>query len=191
MVQDTLTAPISPRRAGVALMAALCALWGWIERGSDPGPDGGAPVIRATGVAGLHALSADLEREVGTGVKGQAASLILPPGTGLNPADLPQIYADGLHIIPHADGSIAIGSTSETGFADPQATDDLLDAVIARARAALPVLAQAQFPNAGPGSGQGRRRARRFWGTGRAGRGISSPMAVSRSALAWHQRWRR
>jgi len=56
---------------------------------------------------------------------------------------LPQLFAGGLHVVPHADGTVAIGSTSETAFADPQTTDAQLDALHTRAVAALPVLAGA------------------------------------------------
>ena len=57
---------------------------------------------------------------------------------------MPQLYADGLHIIPHADGTVAIGSTSERSFEHPNDTDAQLDDVIARATAAVPVLQQAE-----------------------------------------------
>ncbi len=92
--------------------------------------------IHATGPWGLAALSNALGRPVGQGVKGQAATFHCP---GFETA--PQLYADGLHIVPHADGTIAIGSTSEREWTDPAATDAQLDALILRARAALPLLA--------------------------------------------------
>jgi glycine oxidase len=95
------------------------------------------PVIWATGTAGLEALSIDLGRPVGGGVKGQAALLAHDA-----PA-LPQLFIDGLHIVPHSDGTVAIGSTSERLWSDPAGTDDQLEALIRRARAACPALAQA------------------------------------------------
>jgi glycine oxidase len=57
--------------------------------------------------------------------------------------DLPQIFTDGLHIIPHANGTVAIGSTSERKWARDATTDAQLDTLIAKARAALPCLADA------------------------------------------------
>jgi glycine/D-amino acid oxidase-like deaminating enzyme len=75
---------------------------------------------------------------VGTGVKGQAALLAYDAG------DVPQLYADGLHIIPHADGTLAIGSTSEREFLHPDEPDAQLDQVISRAIAAMPQLAGAK-----------------------------------------------
>jgi glycine/D-amino acid oxidase-like deaminating enzyme len=73
----------------------------------------------------------------GNGVKGQAALL------RHDAAGQPQLFADALHIIPHRDGTVAIGSTSERMFDDPYTTDAALDDVIARAVAAFPVLAGA------------------------------------------------
>ncbi|HSF65453.1 MAG TPA: FAD-dependent oxidoreductase, partial [Paracoccaceae bacterium] len=131
MVHDTLSARLHPRMACAALAAAIRARGGTVVEGD--GDDGPGPVIWATGAAGLAALSADLGRAVGAPVKGQAATLAFDAGAGA-----PQIYAGGLHIVPHADGTVAVGSTSERDFDDPAATDAQLDAVIAAARAACP-----------------------------------------------------
>ena len=100
------------------------------------GPDQG-PVIWATGTAGLAALAQQQGRNLGGAVKGQALSL------RFSAPDAPQIFVDGLHIVAHQDGSVAIGSTSETHWQDPTATDDHLETLLARARAALPALAGA------------------------------------------------
>ncbi len=94
-------------------------------------------VIWATGTAGLDELSRGLGRTVGTGVKGQAALL------RHDAADAPQIFADGLHIVPHGDGTVAIGSTSERDWSRADDTDSQLDALIAKARAMVPALADA------------------------------------------------
>jgi glycine oxidase len=45
-----------------------------------------------------------------------------------------------VHVVPHADGTVAIGSTTEREFEDADSTDAQLDEVIARARAARPAL---------------------------------------------------
>jgi glycine oxidase len=115
-------------------------------RGLDPagggdrqyrGPDSDA-IIHATGVAGLLELKGLAgDRIIGAGVKGQAALL------DRDLRDLPQLYADGLHVVPHVDGTVAVGSTSERDWDDPTATDTQLDEVIARARAACPALRDA------------------------------------------------
>lgn len=134
LVMDTLTARAAPRRAGAALLAALQA------RGADvvigDGADQGA-VVWATGLAGLAEFSAATGRAVGGGVKGQSLALRYDAHA------LPQIFAEALHIVPHADGTVAIGSTSENTWDDPASTDDQCDALLARAIAALPVLADA------------------------------------------------
>ena len=135
LVHDTLSARLSPSRACAALAAALRARGAEVvEGGGAPGP---GPVLWATGAAGLAALSEATGRAAGRGVKGQAALL------ALDRSDAPQLYADGLHVVPHADGTVAVGSTTERDFADPTAIDAQLDAVIARARAAVPALADA------------------------------------------------
>ena len=134
LVHDTLTARLNPRPALASLAAAIRARGGAIGPGDQ---DVVGPVIWATGTAGLEALSVDLGRPVGGGVKGQAALLAHDA-----PA-LPQLFIDGLHIVPHSDGTVAIGSTSERLWSDPAGTDDQLEALIRRARAACPALAGA------------------------------------------------
>lgn len=134
LVHDTLSARLHPRMAAAALVAAIRARGGEVIEG-DAAEEG--PVIWATGVQGLRELSADLGRPVGDGVKGQAISLKFDARTA------PQLYVDGLHIIPHADGTLAIGSTSEHHWQDDSVTDGLLETILLRATTALPILAEA------------------------------------------------
>ncbi len=134
MIHDTLSARINPRMALASLAAALQVKGVQIVLGEAP--DEGA-VIWATGTAGLEALSQDLNQSIGRGVKGQAVLLRL---AGYE--SRPQLFIDGLHIVPHADGTIAIGSTTENQWAD-LATDAQCDALIDRARKALPALQDA------------------------------------------------
>ncbi|MEM8730528.1 MAG: FAD-binding oxidoreductase [Pseudomonadota bacterium] len=134
LIRDTLSARLHPARAMASLVAALT------ERGVPihaEAPDQGA-VVWATGTEGLAHLSETLGRAIGQGIKGQAAVLDadLPP-------DAPQLFVDGLHLVPHHDGRVAIGSTSERDFEAPFATDDLLEPLIAAARDAVPMLAEA------------------------------------------------
>ena len=135
VVHDTLTARLNPRQTAAALAAAI-ATRGQIILGEVHDDDNG-PTIWATGTAGLDALSANLGRPVGDGVKGQAVLLRHDAAT------LPQLFIDTLHIVPHADGTVAVGSTSEHDWTDPTATDAQLDALLDRARAALPILRDA------------------------------------------------
>lgn len=142
MVRDTLSARLHPRLATAALVTALRNRGAVIETGvvveTGEAPAPGETVLHATGVAGLETLSQALGRPVGGGQKGQALSLRFDA-----PAGAPQIYADGLHIVPHCDGTVAIGSTSERDYTDPRSTDAQLDALHRRAIAALPCLAAA------------------------------------------------
>ena len=133
VVRDTLSALIHPHQATTALAAAVRALGG--EIASD-GPDAGR-VVWATGWEGLVGMSDQHHRQIGNGVKGQAVLL------DFDAAGQPQLFADALHIVPHTDGTVAIGSTSEREFVDPTAVDDQLDAIYARAMAAFPILADA------------------------------------------------
>lgn len=130
VVEDTLSARLHPRMACAALAAAIRAAGGTIEtEGEAEGP-----VLWASGAAGLADLGAALGREMGGGVKGQALSLRLDAG------DAPQIYAPGLHVVPHAGGTVAVGSTSERDYDRPDTTDAQLDVLHARAVVLCPWL---------------------------------------------------
>ena len=132
-VFDTLSAHIHPQQACAALVAALDARGVQVTAAA---PDE-CLTLHATGVAGLAALNATHTRLVGAGIKGQAALLDhAAPGA-------PQLFVDGLHIIPHADSTTAIGSTTEREYDDATGTDARLDAVIDRARAHVPALRDA------------------------------------------------
>ncbi len=129
LVHDTLSARLSPRMALAALCAAITAQGGEITVAGDPQ----GATLWASGAAGLQDLSQHFGKAVGTGVKGQALSL------AYDAASLPQLSAGGLHIVPHADGTVAIGSTSENTWTT-QGFDASGEALLARAIAALPVL---------------------------------------------------
>ncbi|WP_375259961.1 NAD(P)/FAD-dependent oxidoreductase [Citreimonas sp.] len=134
LIRDTLSARLHPRQACEALVAALEARGvSIVAEALDEGA-----VVWATGWRGLLDLGEALGRKVGDGVKGQASLLAFDAG------DAPQLFVDGLHLVPHADGTLAVGSTSERDFDAPDTTDGQCDALIARARAAVPALAQAE-----------------------------------------------
>ena len=132
-VFDSLSARMSPRHAAASLAAAIQARGGRIE--TDAAAKGA--VIWATGVAGLAELSGVFGKPVGSAVKGQSALL------DLDMRDQPQLFADGVHIIPHDDGTCAVGSTSERDFDSPDNTDFRLDDVLEKARALSPALRDA------------------------------------------------
>ena len=149
LVQDTVSARIDPRAYLRALAQAL-----------DGDIRVGTPVEAIDAVSGSlrtaeGAVSAPavvlaagwqvwpLARQVagvgeGQPVKGQSALF------DARAEHLPVIYQDGLYIIPHTGGRVAVGSTSEKAFDDPLGTDEQLDAVIARARAMCPALEGAE-----------------------------------------------
>lgn len=133
VIFDDLSARLHPRMAVAALVAALRSA------GADVVSDApvAGQVIHATGYPGLLDLSQGRARAFGGGVKGQSALF------AADLRDLPQLYIDALHVIPHADGTTALGSTSENTWTDPAACDAGLDALIARARDLVPVLRDA------------------------------------------------
>ena len=134
LIYDTLSARMHPRLACHALAEALRKTG--VEICTEAKPEGA--VVWATGWRGLVEISDEMGRMVGNGVKGQAALF------ELDRTGLPQLFADALHIIPHADGTVAVGSTSEREFVTPDQTDAQLDDVIDRAINAMPALADAK-----------------------------------------------
>ncbi|MBS9715423.1 NAD(P)/FAD-dependent oxidoreductase [Pseudohalocynthiibacter aestuariivivens] len=132
---DTLSARINPRAATHSLAAAVQSLGVEILIG-EAQPKG--RVIWATGYHGLLDLSRALGQEVGKGLKGQAILLRHDAG------DQPHLFADGIHIVPHENGTVAVGSTSEREFEDETSTDEQLDDLLERALNAFPVLTRAK-----------------------------------------------
>jgi len=86
----------------------------------------------------LEGISPPYPRLIGQPVKGQAALL----KADIDPA-LPVIFLNGLYVVAHEGGHVAVGSTSEDVFDDPSSTDTQLDDLILRARALVPALAKA------------------------------------------------
>lgn len=151
-VFETLSARIDPPRAIETLAAALVARGGTIlpyravravaegHAETDEGAIAARAILLAPG-AGAGALAAPyLGADPFQAVKGQAARV-----RPRSPLPTPLLYADGLYVVPHADGTVGIGATSENGYADPQGTDAQLDALIARAEALLPALEGARI----------------------------------------------
>ena len=138
LIHDTLSARIHPAQACAALAAAIQSKGGTITSNA---PDEGT-LIWATGAQGLEDLCKEVHQNIGGGQKGQAA-LVRPVST--LPLNAPQIFADTVHVVPHHDGTVAIGSTSEGDYDDPTSTDGQLDALISRAMRAVPALEDAQM----------------------------------------------
>lgn len=134
-LQDGLSGRIAPRAALHALARAIAVAGGAITENSHLDPDQvKGPALWATGAPGLDDLGRDLGKTAGKGIKGQSALL-----DHATPIDTPQIFGDGLHIVPHADGTVAIGSTSENDFSHDH-PDMLLDDILERAFVICPLL---------------------------------------------------
>ncbi|NKM55563.1 FAD-dependent oxidoreductase [Rhizobium anhuiense] len=155
-VHDTLAARVAPRLLIAALVAFLrqARHVRIIEHARVAGldPDRGTAEIggeslafsRCILAAGyqsfplLQELTPGLKQPLGQPVKGQAALL----KADIDPS-LPTIFLDGLYVVAHEGGHVAIGSTSENRFDDPMSTDAQLDMLIEAARVIVPSLRDA------------------------------------------------
>lgn len=147
-VHETLSARIFPRAACKALAKAVQSLGGLIEQDDVRRIDGTTALLGSgqTRTAEKIILAAGFESfalagfpcDFGTRVKGQAALLEGATTTG------PLLFTDGFYILPHDDGRVAIGSTSEAEFDDAHVTDEALTKLITRARIQCPALKDAQ-----------------------------------------------
>ncbi len=133
LVHDTLSARINPKAACESLARAFQIRGGEIIEGTDQGLGADATVL-ATGYEGLAEMSGRFGRSMGTGVKGQGVLL------DFDARDRSQIFAEGIHFVPHENGTLALGSTSEIEWNHDSQTDEKLDALLARAVAICPGL---------------------------------------------------
>ncbi|KAB7614340.1 FAD-binding oxidoreductase [Amylibacter sp. SFDW26] len=151
VVHDEITARIYPAKAVVSL-AKACQNLGveiienrrvtgfddhtvfgaWGEARADA-------IIIAGGTEGFALLDYHLGCNTGVGVKGQAALLDYDMG------DVPQIYANGVYIIPHIGGVTTIGATSEKTWGQPFEIDDKLDVILDKAYDLMPALKEAHI----------------------------------------------
>ena len=133
VIRDTLTARMNPAGAVRCLAEALrrsgCEV---IEGASEGGTS--QFTVWATGHEGLLRLNREFSTEIGRGEKGQALLL------DHDAAGMPQIFCDGIHVVPHANGTTAVGSTSERHYTDPGAVDAGLDRLHARAVKLVPAI---------------------------------------------------
>lgn len=149
VIHDTFSARVFPAKAVKSLAGACralgvkiseyapvtglgdhCVYGAWGQSSADA-------VIVASGANGFGLLDEYAEKSTGGGVKGQAALL------DCNLGNAPQIYADGVYIVPHASGQTAVGSTTENTWEDPFETDAQLDVIIHKARAICPAMGDA------------------------------------------------
>ena len=156
LVEDTLAARVSPRGLTAVLKAALAASPCVklsegvsvlrLDHGQAILQDGAGIAFGNAVIANGHrsrdlieAIAGPLGKPVVVPVKGQAGLLT----ADLDPAT-PVVYLDGLYIVPHEGGRVAIGSTSENRFDEPCTTDGQLEDLIAKARAVMPALREAE-----------------------------------------------
>lgn len=128
LVRETLAARVAPRRYLAALRQAVAGRGTVIEGEEVIAFDEATSEVQLSGATGClsakacvfatgHSAYPMIERDtgqtIGRGEKGQA---ILLEGKGLE--DRPAIYCDGLYVVPHDDGTVAVGSTSDRNFED-------------------------------------------------------------------------
>lgn len=158
-VHDTLAARMSPRSVGKALAAFLqtakhvTVIEGLGVRSLDMDR---AQAVHSNGEtisfghvivsAGYQSfplleqsLKLDVAKPLGQPVKGQSALL----KADIDPA-MPVVFLGGLYVVPHDNGMVAIGSTSEESFTEPFTTDAQLDGLVEKARQLIPALENAE-----------------------------------------------
>ncbi len=152
VVYENFSARINPRQACLSLAKALeirgCDIReGWcvtdIGDNEVSGPDGkltANSIVIAAGVGTFPLVDDYFFLNAGVGVKGQAAML-----GGVDAGNMPMIFAQDTYVIPHANGQIAVGSTSENKWDDPYSIDEKLDQVLAKARDICPSLASSKI----------------------------------------------
>lgn len=155
-VHDTLAGRVAPRSLTAVLSAFLrgarhvriienSAVHSIDAARAVAETDGGAIAfghcVIAAGYQSFSLLARDtagLTQPLGQPVKGQSALL----KADIDP-ELPTIFRDGLYVVAHEGGHVAIGSTSENRFDAPFATDGQLDVLVEKARALVPLLRDA------------------------------------------------
>lgn len=157
-VHDTFAAKVSPRALVAALVARLkaaphvrvvegCEVVSLDQERVAHFADGARlafdHAIISAGYSSFplltQAFSLSADPALGQAVKGQAALL----KATIDPA-MPVVFLNGLYIVPHEDGTVAMGSTSEEDFADPFSTDEKLDGLIEAAKGIVPELSKAE-----------------------------------------------
>ena len=126
VIHDTLAAHLRPRGLLKALRAAIEPKCRIIEGATFQGFDEAVGkvtlsngsllaerVVIASGIEAFGLIHGMTGEMIGRGEKGQAMLL-----KGVLPPDLPVVYDDGVYVVPHDDGTVAVGSTSERVWTD-------------------------------------------------------------------------
>ncbi|MDD7909359.1 FAD-dependent oxidoreductase [Pseudovibrio exalbescens] len=151
-IWDTLAARANPRLVSAALKAYLQPRITLMEHTefksfdeatgkltlSSAEPVSAGHLVLSAGYEGFDLIEDLTGQHIGSGVKGQSLSLKLDL-----PHDLPVIYDDGIYVIAHENGSVAVGSTSEREWQDTKTEEDTLQGMLNKAIAFCPVLKDA------------------------------------------------
>lgn len=150
IVYETLAARVSPRDY-VAALAAAVQTGGTLIEGSgldsfnetsstvhltDGQSLSANTLVLANGFQAFDQIEQLTGEHIGRGEKGQA---LLMDGSGLE--NRPALYCDGLYVVPHDNGTVAIGSTSDRTFQDTDINPDRSAELVRRATAFCPSLA--------------------------------------------------
>lgn len=148
VIRDTLAAHLRPRGLLKVLRAAIQSRCRIMEGALFQSFDEAAGevvlsngsllaerVVIASGVDAFGLIHGMTGETIGRGEKGQAMLLkgSLPPG-------LPLVYDDGVYVVPHDDGTVAVGSTSERVWTDIDAHEADLAPLLAKAKQLCPCL---------------------------------------------------
>lgn len=138
-VYDSLSARLNPRGAVMALANAVVARGGKIHENSPvyeiyPLAKSFDGLIVAGGYHGWALTQSVTGVSFGQGTKGQA--LLCKPQ---NDWRYPLVMAENFYVLPHEDGTVAVGSTSEDKW-EREAVDEKLETLWARAISAIPEL---------------------------------------------------
>lgn len=151
IVRDTLSARIGPMAACLALRQVArnlgikvleqckvkCAEPGRVL--TEAGEIRSGTTVLAAGADTFRLLDNTVPEILGGGVKGQAALVEYDlPGA-------PVIQAGRIFVVPHANGTVGIGSTREPEWDDRYGTDERLDNVIDEAGSILPAMRNARL----------------------------------------------
>lgn len=137
VVHETMSARINPRLAGPALAQAVRMAGGKITEGQmveDVSTLSGIVVVTA-GVGSGPLLAPFLGEDRIRGVKGQAALLAAEM-----PVNAPVVYGNGVYVVSHANGTVAVGATSENRYDAADVIDEKLDVVLEKASKMVPAL---------------------------------------------------
>lgn len=151
-VLDTLSARVDPRaylgvlKAYLASRVALCEGWRFetFQDGAAYFANGAkvpaGALVLAQGYRTFSYLRMRYGLDIGTGIKGQAAQFAL---SGFEA--MPAIFDHGVYVVPHENGTCAVGATAQAEWDDPDAPDWAETGFIDRAMALCPPLRNARL----------------------------------------------